>query len=301
MFEVKNSMLQQPKFQDLLTQLSTNTALRKQYREYPEEVCKAFGLSDAETTQFQQLKDSVYNKFALNLIHNRLKHAKHYIPGVCQLLGSDLIDKFTMYCQRFPTAIDMEGPHEAIQFLQFLTYYSDYPIPGYPYSNEVIEYEQTRLELLIETPMNAHSLESNDVLEKLQVANWKEYMPKILPQIFVKEYNYPIDEIIEKLLNGEKVNPEPGAYWVLFVRLQTRNQVIVKRIKKSTKLLITQCDGETAINDIIENVRTEIKLKMHEHVQFEKECRYFLKKLAREGFLALTGRKEPATFEPMRT
>ena len=86
MIEVKNLMIQQPKFQELLTQLSTNTVLRKQYREYPEEVCKAFGLSDAETTQFQQLKDSVYNKFALNLIHNRLKHAKHYIPGVCQTM-----------------------------------------------------------------------------------------------------------------------------------------------------------------------------------------------------------------------
>lgn len=277
----------QPKFQELLSQLSTNETLRKQYKDYPEIVCKSFGLSDEESTQFQSLQERSYQNFADSLINNRLKNAKHYIPGVCALMGENLTKKFSMYCQRFPSKNTLEGPKEAMQFLQFLTYYSDYPIPGYPYSNEVINYEQTRLELLQEMPMNEGAVNSEDVLMHLKQQEWKTFKPKILQQLIIREFNYPIDEIIEQLLTGQKVIAEPNTYWILFVRRQTRSEVIVRRIKKSTKLLITKSDGSKTIGEIIEKVRDQIKLKLHEHAQFEKECRFFLSKLAKEGFLKL--------------
>lgn len=287
-FEVKTK---QPKFQELLSQLSTNEALRRQYKDYPEIVCRAFGLSDEESTQFQSLEERSYQNFAASLIHNRLKNAKHYIPGVYALMREDLFTKFSMYCQRFPSKSVLEGPKEAAQFLQFLTYYSDYPIPGYPYSNEVINYEQTRLELLLEMPMNEGAVNSEDVLKRLKQPEWKTFKPKILQQLLIREFNYPIDEIIEHLLTGQKVAAKPDTYWILFVRRQTRSEVIVRRIKKSTKLLMTQCDGSKNIGEIIEEVRNRIKLKLHEHAQFEKECRFFLSKLAREGFLKLIHEK----------
>jgi len=295
-YETQNTVAEQPKFQELLTQLSTNETLRKQFKDYPDEVCKAFGLSDEETTQFQQLQKSAFTKFAVSLVHNRLKNTKHYIPGVCALLGEDLIDKFTMYCQRFPAKSAYEAPIEALQFLQFLTYYSDYPIPGYPYSNEVIDYEQTRLELLLEKPMNENAVKAIEVRQQLLKSNWKTFKPQILQQLMIKEYNYPIDEIIDCLLRGKNVSPTPDTHWILFVRRQTRSEVIVRRIKKSTKLLITKCDGKTKIADIIVDVRTELKLKLHEHAQFEKECRHFLKRIAKEGFLELIEDEEAPSF-----
>lgn len=279
-------MAEDQKIRELMAQLSTNEILRRQYNAYPDKVCKAFGLSDEETTQFLQLSKDLPQVGAERIVTMRLKAARHFIPGVCRLLGEDLQSKFAMYCERFPVVEPQRGTFEALQFLEFLTAYSDYPIPGYPYANEVIDYERTRLELLLAPPAAQH-FDADTATQIMRSSGWKKYKPKVHVQFFVKSYNYPIDRIIHNLIAGEKVLAEPDVYWILFARRQHRAEVLARRIKKSTHLLLQRCDGRSVIGDIIPEVRQELKLKLQEHAQFEKECRAFLLRLAREGYLEL--------------
>lgn len=270
-----------------MSHLAANENLRRQYRAYPAEVCTAFGLSAEEASQFQEMNGNRREPAGARGDEPRLRRVRQFIPSICALLGDDLLPMFSRYGDCFPADSRTAGRADALQFTHYLTSLSEYPIPGYPYANEVIDCEQTRLELLSILRDDRQSPPNGEFIDALKSEEWKSCIPKLRAHIFVKEYHYPLDIIINHLIQGKPIHPDPGHVWILFAKCRQPGRVIVKRIRKSTQQLISRCDGTASISTILIRLRAALKLKGRDAGNLDRHCHRFLLSLAGEGLLDL--------------
>ena len=279
--------MSQTRIEAFLTELSTNGPLRRQFKFFPADVLNIYGFSEDEKRTLKTLDWKPISEYINQAFQKRLSFLKANIPGVCILLGDALETTFSAFCERFPVKAKTSAQQEALQFIEYLTFYSDYPIPGYPYANDVLDFENTRLEVTLNASLSSRYSLTPSEMAILEGDEWKLLKPRINEGLLLKRYAYPIDRIIRKLTSTEKVHPDPDETWVIFLRRRKNGKTIARGVAATTRLLITRCDGRTPIYDILERIRNEVLLTGKQLIYFEHDCRHFLKKLAQEGLLEL--------------
>ena len=279
--------------QQALAHLYTDAPLRVQCQETPEVVRERFGLSASEQSQLETLDWAAVERFARSLAQKRLKRVKPHVPATCTLLGPELMTHFTDYCERFPLAQRVRSYEDALQFMQFLDSTRQACFDHLPYAQDVVAYEQTRLVLLSNPDMLEPVADAEAACAHFDHENWYACRPIIGPQVQTRQFAYPVDAIAFRLAEGELSNEEPDAVCILFARQPGSYYVHTQRIKASTRYLLSLCQGQFAIEVILEKMFAVLSVPTEQHRDFEVECRQFLRRLAQEGVITF------AAYNPM--
>ena len=267
----------------LIVTLSRDENLRRQFKRHPQKICSAFGLSYQETQTLKKIELEILERRSLIAVRKRLKRIKSYFPCVSSLLHKQLLTRFIAYCNCFPENKKMLRHDDARQFLLYLISLSDYPVPGYPYANEIIDFELTRLHFICD-PLERASEESIAAsIALLSNENWTQHHAKIFPALQLKQYKYPIDTIMRQLLANKRIYPYPEDTCILFLQPRKKKKMIVKRLRRSTHIFLERCTGDQPILKLLRNMQPVLRLRGLEITRFENEGRDFLLQLAKEG------------------
>ena len=119
-----------------------------------------------------------------------------------------------------------------------------------PYIEELIDFEQTRLDALaigMETPCDIYNPNLTKIFDS------KTYL-KCLPNVIVKTYEHNIPKIIQDLQTNVKPNPEPMNGGLAIVGFNERN-VEVLQLNSFTTELLAYCKQGFQIEDMVYRIK----------------------------------------------
>jgi hypothetical protein len=153
--------------QKLLTNLYTNTQVREQFFMNPEEVCKNFGLIDAEIQQLSQLSQQEVNLFASSLKYKRLNEVRKILLLTQKSLEKEFSQLFWQYSENYWPGGMKKHWHDALQFCTYLEDLSLKKDLKNPWVIDVVRYEKTWLK-------------TGQVNQPLMWCSFKHFMPPLV-------------------------------------------------------------------------------------------------------------------------